>query len=119
MPPSSPSHCIRSLLSFSVYPVDCCVDILSLAATTRLLFRPEAKCPLEPSSAHLWAAVTVIATAVATESTPPPLTPVAETFVMVVVGFGRDWGGWGRYLEAAGHGRGGRCVVRWYFMCEG
>eukprot|EP00956_Cyclotella_meneghiniana_P032007 scaffold86043_cov36-Cyclotella_meneghiniana.AAC.1 len=28
-------------------------------------------------------------------------------------GVGWVWGGWGRYLEAAGHGRGGRCVVRW------
>ena len=55
------------------------------------MFRPEAKCPLEPSSAHLWAALAVIATAVATESTPPPPTSVAETFVMVVVGFGRVW----------------------------
>ena len=27
-------------------------------------------------------------------------------------GVGWVWGGWGRYLEAAGHGRGGRCVVR-------
>ena len=39
----------------------------------------------------MWAALAVIATAVGTESTPPPLTPVAETFVMVVVGFGRVW----------------------------
>ena len=34
-------------------------------------------------------------------------------------GVGWVWGGWGRYSEAAGHGRGGRCVVRWYFVCEG
>eukprot|EP00956_Cyclotella_meneghiniana_P038253 scaffold150917_cov36-Cyclotella_meneghiniana.AAC.2 len=30
---------------------------------------------------------------------------------MVLVGFGGVWGGWGRYLETAGHGRGGGCVV--------
>eukprot|EP00956_Cyclotella_meneghiniana_P037991 scaffold147500_cov90-Cyclotella_meneghiniana.AAC.1 len=28
-------------------------------------------------------------------------------------GVGGVWDGWGRYLEASGHGRGGRCVVRW------
>ena len=28
-------------------------------------------------------------------------------------GVGWVWGGWGRYLEAAGHGRGGGFVVRW------
>eukprot|EP00956_Cyclotella_meneghiniana_P007588 scaffold10223_cov61-Cyclotella_meneghiniana.AAC.1 len=28
-------------------------------------------------------------------------------------GVGGVLDGWGRYLEASGHGRGGRCVVRW------
>eukprot|EP00956_Cyclotella_meneghiniana_P011807 scaffold16618_cov43-Cyclotella_meneghiniana.AAC.1 len=28
-------------------------------------------------------------------------------------GVGRVWGGWGRYSEANGHGRGGGCVDRW------
>eukprot|EP00956_Cyclotella_meneghiniana_P012042 scaffold17064_cov30-Cyclotella_meneghiniana.AAC.2 len=44
-----------------------------------------------------------------------PLTPpsVDEAFVMVLVEFGVVWGGWGCYLEAAGHGHGGGCVVCW------
>ena len=28
-------------------------------------------------------------------------------------GVGWVWGGWGRYSEANGHGRGGGCVDRW------
>eukprot|EP00956_Cyclotella_meneghiniana_P035401 scaffold114447_cov34-Cyclotella_meneghiniana.AAC.2 len=32
--PSSPARRIRSLLSFSVYPVGCCVPLSSLSATT-------------------------------------------------------------------------------------
>eukprot|EP00956_Cyclotella_meneghiniana_P044410 scaffold317144_cov66-Cyclotella_meneghiniana.AAC.1 len=61
------------------------------------------KCPLEPSPAHLWAASTVIVTAVAAESTPPTPPPVAKSFVRVLVGFGvfgplfggcRPWSGW-------------------------
>eukprot|EP00956_Cyclotella_meneghiniana_P012214 scaffold17334_cov57-Cyclotella_meneghiniana.AAC.1 len=43
-----------------------------------------------------------------------PTSPsIVEAFVMVLVGFGVVWGGWGRYLEAADHGRGGGCVVCW------
>ena len=37
-----------------------------------------------------------------------PTSPsIVEAFVMVLVGFGGVWGGWGHYLETAGHGRGG------------
>eukprot|EP00956_Cyclotella_meneghiniana_P009368 scaffold12961_cov56-Cyclotella_meneghiniana.AAC.4 len=28
-------------------------------------------------------------------------------------GVGKVWGGLGGYMDAAGHGRGGGCVVRW------
>ena len=55
----------------------------------------------------------MMVTATAAESTPPTPPSVAEAFVMVLVGFGVVWGGRGRYLEAAGHGRGGGCVVFW------
>ena len=65
------------------------------------------------SAGHLCSTSAVMVTATAAESplTTPP--PVAEAFVMVLVGFGVVWLGLGGYLEAAGHGRGGGFVVRW------
>ena len=53
-----------------------------------LSFRPEVKCPLQPSSAHLCSALAVILTAVAAESPLPAPRAVAKAFVMVLVRFG-------------------------------
>eukprot|EP00956_Cyclotella_meneghiniana_P000186 scaffold260_cov42-Cyclotella_meneghiniana.AAC.1 len=57
-------------------------------------------------------------TATAAESTPPTPPSVAEAFMMVLVGFGVVLGGCGSYLQAAGHGRGGGCVVCWEKMAR-
>ena len=56
-----------------------------------LAFGSEVNSRSEPSSVHLSAASAVIATVMASESTPPTPPPVAVTFVMVLVGFGGDW----------------------------
>ena len=96
-PPSIPADCCNYF--YALHPrlpppafrliVVCCVwfrgPLLALA------FRPESIRRLIPSSAHLWAASAVIVTAMAAESpmTTPP--PVAEAFVMVLVGFSGDW----------------------------
>ena len=102
--PTSPRPLPDWLLRLSV---GWCGPLWPLSLTT------EVKCPLEPSSAHLCPASAVMVTATAAESTPTTPPSIVEAFVMVLVGFGGVWGGWGRYLEAAGHGRGGGCVVRW------
>ena len=56
-----------------------------------LAFRPDAIRQLEPSSDHLCTASAVIVPELAAELPPPTPTPVAEAFVMVLVGFGGDW----------------------------
>ena len=53
-----------------------------------LSFPTEVKCPFGASSAQLLAALAVILTAVAAESTPPTPPPVAKAFVRVLIGFG-------------------------------
>ena len=70
-------------------PIDCCVFVVCFCGPIRPLSLPaEAKCPVEQSSTHLWAALEVIVTAAAAESPPPTAPPVAKAFVAVLVGFG-------------------------------
>ena len=56
-----------------------------------LPFRPEVKNHSVTGFIHLLMASVVILMAVAAKSMPPTPPPVAETFVMVLVGFGRVW----------------------------
>ena len=73
-------------------PIDCCVVIVCFCGLLLAQdLHPEVNNQLVRSPVHLWLASAVIVTAMAAESptTTPP--PVAEAFVMVLVGFGGDW----------------------------
>ena len=95
---------IYPCLSPSAFLLLLCLLVCFCGPLWPLSFPAEVKCTLEPSSAHLCPASAVMVTATAAESTPPTPPSVAEAFVMVLVGFGVVWGGWGRCLEAADHG---------------
>ena len=105
--PSPPPHTPPRI------PIDCCVVFVGWCGLLwPLSFPTEVKCVFFTSFIHLSMASAVIVTVVAAESmllTPPP---VAQTLVMVLVGFGMVGAAIWR-LPAMVGSRDGRCVVRW------